>query len=245
MGTVLGVDAGSATPADAEHLLLGLADRLGAGPGAVLCTHPVRGAEPHYAVSLALPAAPSDAALAAVLPAGGAVAVSTPPGPAAAGARPAGQPDTGQPDTMGARLTGQSDAGRPDAGRPDAGRPDAGRPDIAQPDAGQPDTAGARLAAAAAAAAHAAGTAGRAVRFAGVELLTGTVPIADVLSRTAIDRVLVLGGGSAAGAVLDTRDFVRPEWRDGRLTLLVLPAGPGRVAPFEVPDPTPCCAAHH
>jgi hypothetical protein len=46
------------------------------------------------------------------------------------------------------------------------------------------------------------------VRFGGIELLTGTVPVA------------------------------------GALVLHVLPAGPGRVAPFEVPNPTPCCAAH-
>jgi hypothetical protein len=41
-----------------------------------------------------------------------------------------------------------------------------------------------------------------------------------------------------------TGDFVRPAWRDGRLTLLVLPAGPGVVAPFEVPNPTSCRAGH-
>jgi hypothetical protein len=42
--------------------------------------------------------------------------------------------------------------------------------------------------------------------------------------------------------VVDTRGFVRPEWRDGRLTLIAAPAGLGRIAPFEVPDPTLCCA---
>ena len=47
----------------------------------------------------------------------------------------------------------------------------------------------------------------------------------------------------AAGAA-STREFCRPVYEAGALVLLVLPAGPGRVAPFEVPDPTPCCAAH-
>ena len=42
---------------------------------------------------------------------------------------------------------------------------------------------------------RAAGADGRAVRFPGAELLVGTVPVADVLARTAIEEVRVLAGG--------------------------------------------------
>ena len=55
----------------------------------------------------------------------------------------------------------------------------------------------------------------------------------------------MLGGGLLPpAAMLLTRDFCRPVYEAGALVLHVLPAGPGRVAPFEVPNPTPCCAAH-
>ena len=73
--------------------------------------------------------------------------------------------------------------------------------------------------------AHAAGTSGRAVHFPGVELLVGTLRVSEVLVRTAVDAVHVLGGtGPADPSVpLVTRDHVRPSL-DGR------PAGPrGRV----------------
>ena len=59
MTAVLGVDAGSRTAADAEHLMLGVAAELGAGPGAVLCTHAVRQGTPHYAATLTLASAPA------------------------------------------------------------------------------------------------------------------------------------------------------------------------------------------
>jgi len=85
----------------------------------------------------------------------------------------------------------------------------------------------------------------RAVTFPGNERLVGTLPIASVLAGSAIDRVTVLGGGAPEGTQkLDTRDFVRPQWIDGALTLVVQPARDGRLVPFEVPDPTPCCADH-
>ena len=60
MRAVLGVDAGSRTAAEVEHQLLDLAARLGAGPGAVLCTHAVRQGTPHYAGTITLPDPPSD-----------------------------------------------------------------------------------------------------------------------------------------------------------------------------------------
>ena len=86
---------------------------------------------------------------------------------------------------------------------------------------------------------------GRAVRFAGVDALVGTLTVAEVLAGSAIDRVEVLGGAPAPPeAVLDTRDHVRPQWRDGELVLTVMPAAGGRLVPFETRDPTPCCAAH-
>lgn len=190
MTAVLGVDAGSRTAADAEHLMLGVAAELGAGPGAALCTHAVRQGTPHYAATVTLPALP------ATLPA------AMPPIPAA-----------------GWALV-----------------------DTAEVLEGDPVLARTALGAATA---RAAGTDGRAVRFPGIELLTGTVPVADVLAGTAIDEVRVLAGGLLPpAAMLLTRDFCRPVYEAGALVLHVLPAGPGRVAPFEVPNPTPCCAAH-
>jgi hypothetical protein len=128
------------------------------------------------------------------------------------------------------------------------------RPRVALSIAAAPDAAVDRLAAlpaisiavaAAAAVDHRARRSGRAVLYPGVELLTGTVPVETLLTKSAIDRVLVIGGPPVTPETpVQTRDFVRPEWRDGLLTLIVTPAGGGGVAPFEVPNPTPCCADH-
>lgn len=100
--------------------------------------------------------------------------------------------------------------------------------------------------AAGAAADHAARRGGRAFVFAGVEALTGTLTVADLLARSAITRVKVLGGPEPEPEreVL-TRDFVRPQWMDGALTLMTSPAPRGRLAPFEFPNPTPCCGGAH
>jgi hypothetical protein len=85
----------------------------------------------------------------------------------------------------------------------------------------------------------------RAVVFPGSDRLTGVVTVQDVLGKTAIERVTLLGGGDPPpGQELDTRDFVRPQWTEGRLTLVVQPASEGRLVPFESPNPTPCCADH-
>jgi hypothetical protein len=69
-----------------------------------------------------------------------------------------------------------------------------------------------------------------------------------VLRASAIERVVVLGLPDRPEAppdtVLDTRAFVRPQWMDGRLTLVAMPTPDGHIAPFEVPNPTPCCADH-
>lgn len=95
--------------------------------------------------------------------------------------------------------------------------------------------------AALAAAAHEAGS-GRAVIYPGVCRLVGTRSADEVLRESAIEEIQVMGGGVAD--VLHTRDFVRPEYVNGRLVLLTQPARGGGVVPFEVPNPTPCCADH-
>jgi hypothetical protein len=92
---------------------------------------------------------------------------------------------------------------------------------------------------------HVARRSGRAVLYPGVELLVGTLRIAEVLALSAIEQVEVLGGGEAdPAALIDTGDFVRPQWRAGVLTLTTTPAAGGRLVPFETRHPTPCCAAH-
>ncbi|MFD7433159.1 hypothetical protein [Streptomyces sp. NPDC059861] len=87
---------------------------------------------------------------------------------------------------------------------------------------------------------------GRAVLYPGAAGLTGTVTVAELLSRSAIARVTVLGTTEppAADTAVVTRDHVRPQWQDGELVLAVQPAAGGTLTPFEVPDPTPCCADH-
>ena len=96
-----------------------------------------------------------------------------------------------------------------------------------------------------AARAAATGRSGRAVIFAGSDRLTGRLTVAQVLEISAVDRVEVLGSGPADPvATLDTRDFVRPRFRDGELVLTTTPAAGGVLVPFETRDPTPCCADH-
>jgi hypothetical protein len=87
---------------------------------------------------------------------------------------------------------------------------------------------------------------GRAVIYPGAAGLTATVTVGAILADSAIDRVTALGSQDepAEGDLVQTRDHVRPEWRDGLLTLTITPVKPGLYAPFEVPNPTPCCADH-
>ncbi|MFE6281620.1 hypothetical protein [Streptomyces sp. NPDC057877] len=87
---------------------------------------------------------------------------------------------------------------------------------------------------------------GRAVLYPGADALTGTLTVAELLSRSAIDRVTVLGapGEPEGSARLVTRDHVRPQWQGGELVLIAQPAIGGTLVPFEVPEPTPCCADH-
>ncbi|GLW98553.1 hypothetical protein [Microtetraspora sp. NBRC 16547] len=105
-----------------------------------------------------------------------------------------------------------------------------------------PDAEGAALAAAE----HAAGRTGRIVLFPGQDELTGTLPVREVLARSAIDRVVVLAQADEPDADTDvvTNDHVRPEWRDGLMTLVTMPASGGCLTPAEIPNPTPCCADH-
>ncbi|MGW1628985.1 hypothetical protein [Streptomyces anthocyanicus] len=87
---------------------------------------------------------------------------------------------------------------------------------------------------------------GRAVLFPGAAALTGTLTLAELLARSAVDRVTVLGTPDepSPDTRLVTRNHVRPHWQDGRLVLAAIPAVGGTLVPFEDPDPTPCCADH-
>ncbi|MFH8389546.1 hypothetical protein [Streptomyces sp. NPDC018036] len=100
--------------------------------------------------------------------------------------------------------------------------------------------------AALAAAEHAARTGGRAVLYPGSGAVTGVLTVARLLEVCAVERVAVLGSPEAPSpeTLLVTREHVRPEWREGRLVLVAMPAAGGTLVPFEVPDPTPCCADH-
>ncbi|WP_433226506.1 hypothetical protein [Microtetraspora malaysiensis] len=105
-----------------------------------------------------------------------------------------------------------------------------------------PDADGAALAAAE----HAAGRSGRIVLFPGRDELTGTLAVGEIIARSAVERVVVLAQVEEpdADTAVVTNDHVRPEWRDGVLTLVTMPASGGRLTPAEIPNPTPCCADH-
>ena len=187
--SVIGVDAGTTTLREADHLIRDLSTTLALPPGTVACTHLIRTETRRgTAISLALPEVGerleeiwrhlSEMDLAA---------------------------------TLGDRSHGPAEA------------------------------------AAFAAAEHAARRSGRAVLYAGVDRLTGTVTVADLLNSTAIDQLRVVGAPLTTPAPTTpilTQDHVRPEWHEGRLILAVVPAVGNTLAPFEVPNPTPCCADH-
>ncbi|MBN1172290.1 MAG: hypothetical protein JXA67_08950 [Micromonosporaceae bacterium] len=111
------------------------------------------------------------------------------------------------------------------------------------PPSGEPSASGPPTTPTAALAAndHALRRAGRAVVYPGVERLSGTLRIEEVLATSAIERVTVLDGGPPGSAEppgdakLDTRDYVRPQWSCGALTLLVRPTEIGHLVPFEGP----------
>ncbi|MEV0485929.1 hypothetical protein AB0I69_35670 [Streptomyces sp. NPDC050508] len=184
---VIGVDAGTATLREADHLIRDLTTTLALPPGTVACTHLIRtDTRRGTAVSLALPEEGSAEEAWQRLTA------------------------TEMSTALGDRRHGPSEA------------------------------------AALAATEHTARRSGRAVLYAGVERLTGTVTVADLL-ETAIDQLTVVGAPlttpDPTTPVL-TQDHVRPEWREGHLVLALVPAVGNTLAPFEVPNPTPCCADH-
>jgi hypothetical protein len=187
--TLLGVDAASASLADADYLARDLLVRVGFGFGeaAVVCTHLIRGGGAHVALSFEV----HDAAeLVAEFIHNGQIGVAL-------------SADRYGPAALAAG-------------------------------------------AAEAVTAHAARTSGRAVVYPGVAALTGTLRVGAILAGSAIDRITVLAGAGPPrdDDLVHTRDHVRPEWRGGLLTLTTTPVGPGAYAPFEVPNPTPCCANH-
>ncbi|WP_416965087.1 hypothetical protein [Streptomyces sp. Agncl-13] len=185
---VIGVDAGTTTLRESDHLIRDLRTTLELPPGTVACTHLIRTeGRRGTAVSLALP-------------------------------------EEGSAEETWQRLT--------------ATEMGAALHDRRH---------GPAEAAAAAAAEHAARRSGRAVLYAGVERLTGTVTVADLLKSTAIDQLTVVGAPLTTPdptTPILTQDHVRPEWREGHLILALVPAVGNTLAPFEVPNPTPCCADH-
>ncbi|MDV7220559.1 hypothetical protein [Streptomyces prunicolor] len=186
---VIGVDAGTTTLREADHLIRDLTTTLGLPPGTVACTHLIRTeGRRGTAVSLALP-------------------------------------ENGSVEEVWRRLTATEMGAALDDRRH-----------------------GPAEAAAAAAAEHTARRSGRAVLFPGSDQLTGTLTVADLLQLSAVDRVIVVGAtsGDSPDPVIpvQTQDHVRPEWREGQLVLALVPAAGNTLAPFEVPNPTPCCADH-
>lgn len=87
---------------------------------------------------------------------------------------------------------------------------------------------------------------GRLFAFGGADVLTGVVEVGDILARTDIDEVVMVGHREPLPpeARLDSQAFVRPTMAGGRIELVVRPAAGGVVVPFEQPNPTPCCADH-
>ncbi|QUQ67645.1 hypothetical protein JJ691_53800 [Kutzneria sp. CA-103260] len=75
---------------------------------------------------------------------------------------------------------------------------------------------------------------GRAFRFPGQDALRGSLPVRELLALSAIDRVVGVGCTVANDTVVDTRDYVRPVYADGLLTLHVTPAAADSVVPLEV-----------
>jgi hypothetical protein len=92
---------------------------------------------------------------------------------------------------------------------------------------------------------HLTGQGGRAFAYPGRDACVGVLSVAELLERSAIDRVTVMGGAPATpDTLIETRDHVRPLWMAGQLTLVTLPHTGGRIAPFEMPEEIPCCTLH-
>ncbi|WP_336921662.1 hypothetical protein [Aquipuribacter sp. SD81] len=107
------------------------------------------------------------------------------------------------------------------------------------------DAPGAVAGAWVAVAASVTGASGRLVRYPGSDVLRGTLTVADVLARSWVDDVVVVGGAPSTPATLvDTRGFVRPRVEAGRVVLHVQPAVGGVMVPFEKERPERCCEDH-
>ncbi|WP_443048798.1 hypothetical protein [Streptomyces sp. NBC_00328] len=237
---VVGVDTGhTGALREADQLLRSLAAELGLPAEVLGCTHHVRdGRRPHTALSFAVPSERAARAAWRWLTENG----SGRPGTGTIAGAGDGE---GVGDEEGDRH--EEGVGNGEAGEQGAG-PDAGTCTLLGVAFGGDRHGPGELAAGAAhaAAEHRARTGGRAVLYLGVDALTGALTVARLLEVSAVDQVAVLGSpeGAAMEAKLVTRDHVRPEWRDGRLVLAAMPAAGGTLVPFEVPDPTPCCADH-
>lgn len=92
--------------------------------------------------------------------------------------------------------------------------------------------------------AHRSRASGRAFVFPGSADLVGSLPVGDVVGRSAISRIRLIGGALDSGATLDTQQFVRPVYEAGELVLVTRPAAGGCLVPFERPEQRPCCAEH-
>ncbi|WP_433163699.1 hypothetical protein [Kribbella sp. CA-247076] len=89
------------------------------------------------------------------------------------------------------------------------------------------------------------GTAGRAVRWPGHEQAHGILPAAELRTRCGIDHLEAVGGVPVTDdTLIDTRDFLRPLRRAGRLTLQLQPAAGNLLIPFESQHQQQCCADH-
>jgi hypothetical protein len=75
--------------------------------------------------------------------------------------------------------------------------------------------------------------------FPGRDDLAGMLAVGDLLLISAVDEVRDVAGAVASPhELVDTRNFVRPRIRDGRLVLTVQP-GERTLVPFEQPDLAP------
>ncbi|MEI4270640.1 hypothetical protein TEK04_02790 [Klenkia sp. LSe6-5] len=69
--------------------------------------------------------------------------------------------------------------------------------------------------------------------------------VAELLARTAIDRVVGIGGEALPGDEVDTVDgYLRPVRHPDGVELLVDPTGPRTWRPVEIRSPHECCGGH-
>lgn len=92
---------------------------------------------------------------------------------------------------------------------------------------------------------HRANEGGRAFRYGGQAAVDGPLTVAELTSRTAIAAVVDLAGRPLPdGEVVQTFGYARPAYTQGRLALMVGPYSGGQHVPFELENPTRCCAFH-